>query len=125
MADPNNLIHALRPREPGHLRKTLHFSWDRRHVELGKLLRAIHATLRPGISLGEADQIVTDRVFIGAIPFDGNTSTIELLMDNGSQVGSWVGEDYGHKELEVTLLVPDSSKRGSPGLRPTTCLKTP
>jgi len=47
--------------------------------------------------------LLTAQDFIGAVPFDGATARFYLGGPDGSRVETWLGEDYGHRDVEVTV----------------------
>ncbi len=47
--------------------------------------------------------LVTAQDWIGAIPFDGATARFYLRGPDGTRVSTWLGEDYSHDNIEITI----------------------
>lgn len=45
--------------------------------------------------------------WIGAVPFDGSTARFYLRGPDGTRASTWLGEDYGHANIEITIDRPN------------------
>ena len=71
------------------------------HEKRGQMLehlRAVHSATHDG-----EPHIVRIMAAVGAVPGDGATSRFFLFYEDGGSLCTWIGEDYGHAEIEIGL----------------------